>query len=276
MPVKVKEHPILVAIIGAAAVIIAAFITYEGATGGFSNGTFDYTGDVLSKTGAPISGAMVSIAEDQKVPQHIRTDSEGVFHAMLSKKTQHIHLDVRAEGYTAYNLDVPLRRTGSEEILLTPDTTKESVIPGSQTQKDHGKSSTGESSLPSGAGVNVTKQNVSDQMEQAGDRAAKAAIAEEIRISQPDYSPIWTKTESPATPINRISQDWAEARRDWRRALGQSAGPERVSRLKEKLEQNAHLTCSDQTTENVFCLPNGTDTDVVETAGKRQSTNIRH
>jgi hypothetical protein len=61
--------------------------------------TFDYTGRVLGSGRQPLADAVVSIAEDQNPPQHIRTDTEGVFHAVLSKNSQNIQLDVEAEGY---------------------------------------------------------------------------------------------------------------------------------------------------------------------------------
>lgn len=128
MPPKPKEHPILVALIGAAAAITVGILSYLGATGGFSDSTFDYTGVVRNVTKQPVAFAKVGIAEDQKVPQHVLTDSEGVFHVRLLKKTLSVHVEVQAEGYEPYSLTVQPSRTGSEDILLTPQKAAQNEI----------------------------------------------------------------------------------------------------------------------------------------------------
>ena len=117
-PTPDSGKPIWVAIIGAVAVIIAAYISYLGVSGGFSNSSFEYTGRVKNDTGAPIPDARVSIAEDQRPPQVIRTDSVGVFSARLSKKTQHLALEIDADGFEPYILVAQPSRTGLEPITL--------------------------------------------------------------------------------------------------------------------------------------------------------------
>jgi hypothetical protein len=113
-----KSHPILVALIGFAGVVIAAFLAYLGATGGFSAPTFQYTGVIRDVLKNPVGDAKVRISEDEKVPQTVKTDSEGVFSAWLSKKTKSIRIDVEADGYEPYSLNVSPSRTGPEQITL--------------------------------------------------------------------------------------------------------------------------------------------------------------
>jgi hypothetical protein len=141
MPVNVEEHPILVAIIGASALIIAAVLSYLGRTGVLSGSGFDYTGIVRSIKRTPISDAEVSITEDQRVPQHVRTDSEGVFHVRLSKITQNVRLHVEAEGYQTHDIVVQPWRIGAEEILLTPVTKIDAPSSVPKTQDSHKPSS---------------------------------------------------------------------------------------------------------------------------------------
>jgi len=219
--------------------------------------TFDYTGRVLGTARQPISDAEVSIAEDQKPPQHQRSDTEGVFHALLSKNSQNIQLDVEAEGYERQKIVVQPSRTGIEEILLKP-------LPKPLLDKPR-----------SDPGKSINKQKISDQWEESGDRAVKAAIATEIEVSTLGYQPKWTVTENPRTPYDNIDQGWAEARHDWQIALHQSADESRTSRLREKIALHAHLTCSDQPTDGVYCFPNGTDSDVLDIGGQRKTSALR-
>src|SRR5207249_3378271 len=80
-----------------------------------------YTGTVRdAKTLKPVGHALVGLTEDQNVPERLTTDSEGVFFARLSKDTQTMLVEVRADGYVGYSRRVPPVRTGSEEILLAP------------------------------------------------------------------------------------------------------------------------------------------------------------
>jgi len=105
-----------VALIGATAVALAAFV-------GCSN-RVAYTGKVKDiKSLKPVANAFVAITEDEQVPQRLTTDSEGIFFAKLSKNTQTMLLEVKADGYKDYSRRGPTVRTGSEEIFL------ESLLP---------------------------------------------------------------------------------------------------------------------------------------------------
>jgi len=113
-----KNRPVLVAIITAASAIAVALIGYLVPRQSLIN----FTGTVRdSMTHRPIADARVSIEVDQNVPQRLTTDSEGIFYARLSKNAQSILLNVEADGYNRYRLEVPSVRTGIETILLEPN-----------------------------------------------------------------------------------------------------------------------------------------------------------
>ncbi len=115
-----KDNSVKVALIGAAGVLLAALIGYF-ATRHPTPDLIAYTGTVKdANTRKPVGNALVGLTEDQNVPERLTTDSEGVFFARLSKDTQTMLVEVRADGYQGYSRRVPTVRTGSEEILLAP------------------------------------------------------------------------------------------------------------------------------------------------------------
>jgi hypothetical protein len=257
-----RTGAIIAACITAAATIIGAYMMIRKPSPAPTlPSTFDYTGRVLGSGRQPLADAVVSIAEDQNPPQHIRTDTEGVFHAVLSKNSQNIQLDVEAEGYEHYKINVQPSRTGLEEILLK-------ALPKPPPAADRPRPLVDQSR-------NLNKQRISDQWEHSGDRTAKGAIAIEIEVSSLGYQPKYTVTENPSTPYEHIDQGWKEARHDWGVALNQSADESRTARLREKMGPHVHLTCSDQATDGIYCFPNGTDSDVLEIAGQRKSSTLR-
>src|SRR5271156_3199577 len=93
-------------------------LSYLGVTGGFSDSTFDYTGVVHDASKHPVADAEMQITEGQKVPQIVTTDSKGVFHARLLKKTLNIRIVISAEGFEPISLYVQTLRTGAEPITL--------------------------------------------------------------------------------------------------------------------------------------------------------------
>jgi hypothetical protein len=116
-----KDNSIAVALIGAAAVVIAALIGYWATHSKPDPVLVDYTGKVKDANYLkPIGQASVAITEDQKPPQRFTTDSEGIFYARLSKDTQKMLLEVQARGYQDYSRTGPTVRTGSEDIFLEP------------------------------------------------------------------------------------------------------------------------------------------------------------
>jgi hypothetical protein len=117
-----KDHPIAVALIGAAAVVIAALIAYF-ATHQTKNDPVptDYTVRVKdSKSHNPIGRAKVNLAEDQKPPQPYYTDSNGVVYVRLSSDVKTISLEVMAVGYDSQTINGLMAHTGTQEILLDP------------------------------------------------------------------------------------------------------------------------------------------------------------
>jgi hypothetical protein len=80
-----------------------------------------YTGRV-QEVGSlkPIYGAKVSVEADQKVPQILYTDSEGIFHVELSGEANAVRIEVAAEGYDSFDRNVTVARTGIEPVRLTP------------------------------------------------------------------------------------------------------------------------------------------------------------
>ena len=116
-----KDRPIAVALIGAAAIVIAALIGYWATHSKSDPVLVDYTGKVKdAKSYQPIEKASVAITEDQKPPQRFTTDSEGIFYARLSRDTQKMFLEVKAQGYRDYSRTGPTVRTGTEDIFLEP------------------------------------------------------------------------------------------------------------------------------------------------------------
>src|ERR1035438_743582 len=97
-----KDNSIWAAIIGAVAALGAGYLSYRAVTSGTSEAKADYTGTVRGSEMRPVSNASVSITEDQLPPQLTRTDSEGTFHVLVRKKTEHLALRVEADGYTPY------------------------------------------------------------------------------------------------------------------------------------------------------------------------------
>jgi len=167
MPNTVREHPILTAVIGASGVIIAGILGYEGATGGFGKSGIDYTGVVRSLSRTPIPGAAVSIAEDQSVPQHMQTDSVGVFHARLHNTAVNVRLDVSADGYQPYTIFVQPSRTGSEEVFLNPIVPKASAAPKSERRSAQPGASTTGNSSPAISGSTVGDININSSPQPA-------------------------------------------------------------------------------------------------------------
>jgi len=51
-------------------------------------------------------------------PQVLTTDSEGIFHVRISKKTTNLRVYIEAAGFEAYNRTAPPSRTGLEDIQL--------------------------------------------------------------------------------------------------------------------------------------------------------------
>jgi hypothetical protein len=118
---KEKNRPVLVAIIAAGSAIVVALIGYLVPTLREPL-LVSFTGAVRDRvTQRPIANARVAIAEDQNVPQRFTTDSEGVFHARLSKNAQNILLNVQADGYNDYTREGQSVRTGIEPIFLEPN-----------------------------------------------------------------------------------------------------------------------------------------------------------
>lgn len=115
---KEKSRPVLVAVITATGLVVVALIGYFG-TKPSGDSTVSYIGTVRDRsTKDPIGDARVAITEDQNVPQRFVTDSEGIFHARLSKKTQNMLITVEADGYARFTREGQTIRTGGEEIFL--------------------------------------------------------------------------------------------------------------------------------------------------------------
>lgn len=81
----------------------------------------EYVGRVRDEnTSEPIYDAKVSIEEDQKGPQVLATDSEGVFRARLRPSTKDVRVIIDADGYERLERLVAPERTGSEPFRLRP------------------------------------------------------------------------------------------------------------------------------------------------------------
>jgi hypothetical protein len=115
-----KDNSVKVALIGAAAVILAALIGYFAGIHPTPH-VIAYTGEVKdAKTHKPVKNALVGISEDQNVPERLTTDDEGVFYTKLSKDTPTILLEITAAGYQDSSRIAPTVRTGAEPFFLEP------------------------------------------------------------------------------------------------------------------------------------------------------------
>lgn len=115
---------------GGRAAIIVALITAVGAilvpvVQGIFNApkslikpTIPFSGIVRDDSGKPVSQAKVTIAEDQGVPQVVRTDSDGIFHLEMLADSRSLRLTIDADGFSSLTKDASVRRTGPEEIYL--------------------------------------------------------------------------------------------------------------------------------------------------------------
>lgn len=102
-----------------------------------------YTGKVRdAKSVKPIGNASVTITEDRDAPKRFTTDSEGVFFARLSKDTQTMLLEVKADGFKDYSRRGPTVRTGSEDIFLEPLPSPQSSTPQSRVPQQSSRTST--------------------------------------------------------------------------------------------------------------------------------------
>jgi len=110
-----KRTPILVALIGAAAVIIVGYWQYYS-----KPEKKEFIGRVIeAKTEKRIRNAKVSL-EVQGVPPVIYTDSEGIFSFSLKDADNQVRVRVEAEGYEKFDRLITLStRTGVEEIQLS-------------------------------------------------------------------------------------------------------------------------------------------------------------
>lgn len=110
---------IIVALIGAAAIIIAAWLGKKYLSTTEPPSPVQYTGRVMGNN-KPLKGAKVSVEEDQNVPQVQITDDEGIFHLTLPGTASNVRLRVAADNYEPVVRTVTLKRTGLEEISLPP------------------------------------------------------------------------------------------------------------------------------------------------------------
>jgi len=175
------RRTIWVAIIGATATIIAALLSYMAVTRAHNDSSLSYTGFVHNAARQPITGAKVSITEDESIPELHRTDSEGIFYARLSKKTQRIRIAIEADGYEPYTLNGQPARSGLQDIELkgvSANTQHSAVDKPPHTQA---------APRPGGqhfTARNAVQQNTSDKSEHANTQSANAATPVASRSMQ--------------------------------------------------------------------------------------------
>ena len=119
-----RSPRVLLAIIAAVSTIMVGYWQYgltKGPNKPVSNSALIFSGRVRDEDSKKtIANAKVSIAEDQGVPQVVRTDMDGIFHIQLSPTTQSLKITVDAEGYDSATKDANPHRTGPEEIYIHP------------------------------------------------------------------------------------------------------------------------------------------------------------
>lgn len=90
----------------------------------------EYTGRVTNaETHKSIHNVKVTIEHDQKVPQVLYTDSDGIFHLKLPTSTKSVRIRVEATDYEVFDRNISLSRTGIEDIRLTPIKPSQNLIP---------------------------------------------------------------------------------------------------------------------------------------------------
>jgi tetratricopeptide (TPR) repeat protein len=113
-----KDNQVLVALIGAAGVVIAALIGHFGFPN-WDGPPLGYTVEVKdATTHNPIIAATVNLAQDEKVPGTYPTDSRGVAYVPLQKDTKTVSLEVMASGYQSQTRKGLPAHLGSQEFLL--------------------------------------------------------------------------------------------------------------------------------------------------------------
>lgn len=137
MPPK-KDNSIVVALIGAAAVVIAALVGYFAThQNKIDQVSTNYTIKVKdSQSRNAIVNAQVDVTVDERAPQTYYTDSAGIVYVRLPSDTKTISLEVKASGYRN-NLRSGLTggHTGAQEILL--DTLSPPIQPVRQCTGQH-------------------------------------------------------------------------------------------------------------------------------------------
>jgi hypothetical protein len=134
---KMGEHSTRNALIGAAAVIIAAIIGYLAVRSPPPQQDIQYTGRVIDKrTQQVIKGAEVSV-DTQGPPQVYYTDSNGVFTLKLKPNVQVVRLRVVAQSYPVFDGNVSATRSELEDIRLErPEESASVTLPDGLALKD--------------------------------------------------------------------------------------------------------------------------------------------
>jgi hypothetical protein len=131
-----NRTPIWAALIGAAALIIAASIGIiwshnksPGSKDSDLKGDVSYTGRVTdAHTGSPVRNATVTIEEDQSVQTQV-TDQDGYFHVSLKQDAKTVRVRLGVDGYEKFDRIVSLTRTGIEPIQLKPTSSNSGSSP---------------------------------------------------------------------------------------------------------------------------------------------------
>lgn len=119
---------ILVALISVTGVIIVGFWQLKLNKPNSNNSNKDdsikviqYTGRVREeRTNKPVHLAKVTVEEGQKTPQIQYSDAEGVFYVKLNEDVSSVRIIVEANGYSFFDRNVSVSRTGIELIFITP------------------------------------------------------------------------------------------------------------------------------------------------------------
>jgi hypothetical protein len=248
-----KDKSVVVALIGAAAVLIAALIGYLATHHDKSDPALvAYTGKVKnSKSFKPVGNAFVAITEDQKVPQRFTTDSEGVFFAQLSKDTQTMLLEVKATGYQDYSRRGPTVRTGSEDIFLEPvpvqpEKQPDSVKPVSVGPKNEGPTQKEDVATPTAQ--DAQNDAIAHGLEAYGDTDALESISYM-------YCGLQGCNNRPPNQgdVEQARRLWVRAVSQWTRAYNTTSNTAYSDRLREKIRPESGVSCNDHS-----CEPNST------------------
>ncbi|NET60334.1 MAG: hypothetical protein F6K47_30585 [Symploca sp. SIO2E6] len=199
--------PIIVALIGAAAVVLVGYWQYF-----HKNNTREFVGRVVeSGSETRIRGAKITL-EEQSAPPIMYTDSEGTFSFPIKSSSSAIRVRVEADGYEKFDrLITPSSKTGLEEIKLTPielETNQIQIEPQNKLIPE----GTSSNELKSSVGVNYTQLQhlLSEGSWKEADQETSQIFFQVANPQRTDWIDMIALDKFPCEDLQTIDHLWAK------------------------------------------------------------------